>query len=119
MPDHDQRRSARIQPYVAPCRVLDRTRRVSGYVMDLSPIGARITVEGEGPAPGTTVIIELRFSNASPRSALPGQVRWVKGPEGPSGALTFGVTFEGLTSEQSQVLTAVVEEFRRRAEDLS
>jgi hypothetical protein len=115
----EKRRSPRIQPYVAPCKVLDRARRVSGYVMDLSPTGARIMVDSEPPAPGSNVVIEVRFARDTPHSVLPGQVRWVKGPEGPKGTFTFGMTFEGLTSEQSQVLSSVVEEFRRRAEELS
>jgi hypothetical protein len=115
----EKRRTARIQPYVAPCRVLDGARRVSGYVMDLSPTGSRVTVESEPPAPGTNVVIEVRFSRESPHSLLPGQVRWVKGPDGPSRTFTFGMTFEGLTAEQNQVLSSVVEEFRNRAENLS
>jgi hypothetical protein len=119
MNDSEKRRTPRIQPYVAPCRVLDRSRRVAGYVMDLSPRGARVTVESDPPSPGTTVIVEVRFARASPHSLLPGQVRWVRGPEGPKATFTFGMTFEGLTAEQHQVLNAVVEEFRRRAEDLS
>jgi hypothetical protein len=119
MADEEKRRSPRIQPYVAPCKVLDRARRVSGYVMDLSPTGARIMVENEPPAPGATIVIEVRFARESPHSILPGQVRWVKGPEGPKPTFTFGMTFEGLTGEQGLVLGRVVEEFRRRAEELS
>jgi hypothetical protein len=119
MTDEEKRRSPRIQPYVAPCKVLDQTRRVSGYVMDLSPTGARITVESAPPAPGTSVVIEVRFSRTTPHSALPGQIRWAKGPEGPNATFTFGMTFEGLTAEQSQVLYSVVEEFRRRADELA
>jgi hypothetical protein len=119
MNDSEKRRTPRIQPYVAPCRVLDRSRRVAGYVMDLSPRGARVTVESDPPAPGSTVIVEVRFARTSPHSLLPGQVRWVRGPEGPKGTFTFGMTFEGLTAEQHQVLNGVVEEFRRRAEELS
>ena len=119
MSDSDKRSTPRIQPYVAPCRVLDRSRRVAGYVMDLSPRGARVTVESDPPSPGTTVIIEVRFARTTPHSLLPGQVRWVKGPDGPKPTHTFGMTFEGLTAEQHQVLNAVVEEFRRRADELS
>lgn len=119
MNDDEKRRTPRIQPYVAPCRVLDRTRRVAGYVMDLSPRGARVSVEGDPPAAGSTVIIEVRFARTSPHSLLPGQVRWIRGPEGPKPMHTFGMTFEGLTAEQSQVLNAVVEEFRRRADELA
>ena len=119
MSENDQRRTPRIQPYVAPCRVLDRARRVAGYVMDLSPRGARVTVESEPPATGSTVILEVRFARTTPHSLLPGQVRWVKGPDGPKSTFTFGMTFQGLTAEQHQVLNAVVEEFRRRADELS
>jgi hypothetical protein len=119
MSDGEKRREPRIQPYVAPCRVLDKARRVSGYVMDLSPTGSRISVESEPPAPGSSVVIEVRFSRSSPHSLLPGQVRWVKGPDGPNNTFTFGMTFEGLNPEQQQVLSAVVEEFRKRADDLA
>jgi PilZ domain len=115
----EKRRSSRIQPYVAPCKVQNRDRRVSGYVMDLSPTGARIMVDSEPPAPGSNVTIEVRFARESPQSVLPGQVRWVKGPEGPKSTFTFGMTFEGLTPEQSEVLSSVVEEFRHRAEELT
>ncbi len=114
----EKRQVPRIQPYVAPCRVLDQARRVSGYVMDLSPTGARITVESEPPAPGAKVVIEVRFARTSPHSLLPGQVRWVKGPEGPKATYTFGMTFQDLTAEQQKVLTSVIQEFRRRAEEL-
>jgi hypothetical protein len=119
MSQHEKRQTPRIQPYVAPCRVLDQARRVSGYVMDLSPTGSRITVESEPPAPGANIVIEVRFARTSPHSLLPGQVRWVKGPDGPTSTYTFGMTFEGLTPEQHQVLSSVLEEFRRRAEELS
>ena len=119
MSQEEKRRTPRIQPYVAPCRVLDQTRRVSGYVMDLSATGSRIMVDSEPPAPGAKVVIEVRFDRTSPHSLLPGLVRWVKGPDGPKSTFTFGMTFEGLTAEQHQVLNAVVEEFRRRAEELS
>jgi hypothetical protein len=119
MSDQEKRSVPRIQPYVAPCRVLDQTRRVSGYVMDLSPTGSRVTVESEPPAPGALIVIEVRFARTSPHSLLPGQVRWVKGPDGPKSTYSFGMTFENLTSEQEKVLMAVIEEFRRRAEELS
>jgi hypothetical protein len=119
MSEQEKRRVPRIQPYVAPCKVLDRETRVTGYVMDLSPSGARITVESDPPAHGSNVMIEVKFSRTSPNSVLPGQVRWVKGPEGPTSTFTFGMTFEGLTPEQHSVLNAVVEEFRRRAQELA
>jgi hypothetical protein len=119
MPQDEKRRTPRIQPYVAPCRVLDQERRISGYVMDLSPSGARVTVAAAPPAPGASIVIEVRFARYAPYSLLPAQVRWVKGPEGPKGTYAFGMTFEGLTGDQQRVLSAVVEEFRQRAEELS
>lgn len=116
---NDKRETPRIQPYVAACRVLDRGQRSAGYVMDLSPRGARISCDGPAPILGGPVIIEVRFTRNTPHSLLPGNVRWVKGPEGGGkGSCSFGMTFEGLTAEQQQVLNAVIDEFRRRAGDL-
>jgi hypothetical protein len=120
--NEEQRRTPRIQPYVVPCRVLDSARRSAGYIVDLSTTGARITIDAEPPNSGTNIILQIHFAVGAPFAsrppcAFPAQVRWIKGPESPDGAFTFGVSFEGLGSGAQDALNAAIAEFgtRRRA----
>ena len=41
----EQRKTPRIHPFVAPCRVVSESRAVAGYLTDLSEAGARVTCE--------------------------------------------------------------------------
>jgi hypothetical protein len=116
----DKRRAPRIQPYVAPCRVLEGTRRLTGYLADLGYQGARVHCEAPPPAVGAAVILEVRLGRrTSPRSRLLGEVKWVRARGGQAAGHMFGVTFKELTSEQQRAVESVVEEFRRRAAELA
>jgi hypothetical protein len=115
----EKRRTPRIQPYVAPCRVLEGTRRLTGYLADLGYHGARVHCQVPPPAAGAAVVLEVRLRRGASRSRLPGEVKWVRARSGEAGGHMFGVTFNGLTAEQQRVVESVVEEFRRRAAELA
>ena len=114
-PPTEKRKTPRIQPYVAPCVLVDGSRRVAAYLTDLSVRGARVSTEDDPPAVHARVVIEMRLGRAISPSRLPGQVKWVrrhgKGHD-------FGLTFVGVTSELQRTLEAVVAEFRRLADAL-
>ena len=115
----EKRKTARIQPYVAPCRILDGDRRLPGYVTDLSPRGARVTCEAESPAVGQVVVLEVRFARRQGRPRLSGRVQWRRPLLHPAKGFDFGVTFEGLQAREQEILEAVVREFHRQAEQLA
>ncbi|HET7746718.1 MAG TPA: PilZ domain-containing protein [Vicinamibacteria bacterium] len=117
MSAREQRRGTRIQPFVAACRVNDGARWFGGYLTDLSAEGARVMCSAEPPGPEARVLIEARLGRRASRSPLPATVKWsrVDGAQGPM----FGVTFEGLDEAGRQALLAVVQEFERRAAELS
>jgi PilZ domain-containing protein len=115
----EKRRTQRIQPFVAPCRVLEGSRRLVGYLVDLSPQGAQVATQGTLPAVHAQVVLEVRLGRGVFHSRLPAQVLWVRG-EGPGpGTKSFGLSFGRLSSEERQALEAVVEEFRRKASQLT
>ena len=113
---NEQRKTVRIQPFVAPCRVVAKERAVSGYLTDLSDAGARVTCEAEPPAQGAEVTLELRIGRVATRSRLRARVEWARAQE--SGSV-FGLSFAGLPGEQQAALTAVVAEFRRMASEIA
>lgn len=113
----EKRKTPRIQPYVAPCLVVDHTRRIPAYVTDLSPKGARVVCDGEPPLAGAAVVIEVRIGRKVARSRLPALVKWAR--PGPRGSHLVGLTFEDLAGEEQGDLEAVVEEFRRRAAQIA
>jgi hypothetical protein len=114
----EKRRTARIQPFVAPCRLSEGARRLSGYVTDLSTRGAQVSADGPPPTPDAHVVLEVRLSAAADPVRLPAVVKWVR-PAEEGESYAFGLTFIGTTPEDQKALDAVVEEFRRRAEQLS
>lgn len=111
----EQRKTLRIQPFVAPCRVVTPERALSGYLTDLSEAGARVTCEGEPPAQEEAVTLELRIGRVATRSRLPARVEWVRGQD--SGTM-FGLSFAGLSGEPQAALKAVVAEFQRMASEI-
>lgn len=113
---NEQRKALRIQPFVAPCRVVTEDRAVSGYLTDLSEAGARVTCEAEPPALEATVTLELRIGRVATRSRLSARVEWVRAEA--SGSI-FGLSFAGLQGEQQAALKAVVAEFRRMASEIA
>jgi hypothetical protein len=113
---NEKRKTLRLQPFVAPCRVLTGDRGISGYLTDLSEAGARVTCDVEPPGDGSAVTLELRIGRVAARSRLSAQVEWVKAQEGGS---LFGLSFAGLPAGQQNALKAVVAEFRRLASEIA
>lgn len=111
----EKRKVPRIQPYVAPCRILHGSRRFSAYLVDLSPLGARVSCAAEPPVPGDTVVLEVRFGRNVSWSRLPVEVKWASPAGEPGEAHVFGLTFARISTEEQRVLDSVLEEFRRRA----
>jgi hypothetical protein len=112
----EKRRTPRIQPYVAPCRLATGERRLRGYLADLSPAGARVSCDGPAPAVGATVVLEVRLGREPRHSRLPAEVKWVRADEEVKGRHLFGLTFSGVDDEEQRTLQSAVDEFRRRAE---
>jgi hypothetical protein len=112
----EKRKTVRIQPFVAPCRVSAGSRTLTGYLTDLSATGARISSDDPLPATARAVVIEVRLLGAMHASRLPARIRWRKAGRRKAGeAALFGITFAGLARAQQALLRSVVEEFRRRA----
>jgi hypothetical protein len=116
----DKRRTPRIQPFVASCRVLEDPgpRPLSGYLTDLSPRGAQVSTQGLPPTPEAAVILEVRLGNDAAPSRLPARVRWVR-PAEHGDWHAFGLTFETLSAAELARLESVVQDFRRRAAQLA
>jgi hypothetical protein len=114
----EKRQTPRITPFVAPCHVVDGDKRYAGYVTDLSLKGARISCESGPPAANSWVAIEVRLGRSPTRSRFRGQVRWVGLGSGRSNH-HFGLSFEGVDEEGQRALASVLDEFRRRADQLS
>jgi len=113
----EQRRTPRLQPYVAPCRIVVGMHRLSAYITDLSLGGGRVHCDGDPPNPGTLVTLEVRIGKRVAHSRLPAVVKWTK-PAARTGH-DFGLTFEGLSAEDQKALQGVVDEFHRRAAQLA
>lgn len=111
----EKRKAPRIQPYVAPCRIVHGARRVSGYVTDLSRLGARIACEEQPPASSEAVVLEVRFSRRAVHVPLPAVVTWSRPPATPGESFMVGLTFGGVSPDQERVLEGVLDEFQRRA----
>jgi len=111
----DKRRTNRIEPYLAPCRVMVGRRQLSGYVTNLSLRGARVYCDERPPLVGHKVVLEIRFRERSAATRLPAEARWVREASDAAGLHAFGVRFAGLTAAQQEAVDAVLTEFRRRA----
>jgi len=111
----EKRKAPRIQPYVAPCRIVEGPRRIGGYVTDLSRLGARIACDEPPPAASAAVVLEVRFSRRAVHVPLPAIVTWSRAPGTPEERFAVGLSFEGVSAEEQQVLEGVLEEFNRRA----
>jgi len=112
----EKRSVPRVQPFIAPCLLLDGERRVVGYLTDLSPRGAQVACDETPPAPGSTVTLEVKFTPPTPRCRVPAHVRWCE-PR-PTGHVC-GLTFEGLQGEDRTILEEVIERVRRLAAELA
>jgi len=115
----EKRRTPRIRPYVAPCRIVDGERRVRAYMADLSPAGVQVSCDMTPPSVGSFVVVEVRFGSQVRYSRLPAEVKWVRPRSAPGSPHVLGLTFAGVTAEEQGVLESVLEEFRRRAAQLA
>jgi hypothetical protein len=115
----DKRRTPRIQPFVAPCRVLEEPgpRGLAGYLTDLSPRGAQVATQGLPPVPEAAVVLEVRLGPDASATRVPARVKWVRAAEHGDWH-AFGLVFEAVDPGEQQVLDSVVEDFRRRAAQL-
>jgi hypothetical protein len=114
----DQRKTRRIEPYLAPCHIRVGRRRVSGYVTNLSTRGARVYTDEKPPRPGQPMVIEIRFRARAAYHRLPAEARWVRTASDITGLHSFGVSFKGLKPEERRTVESVLIEFRQRAEQL-
>jgi PilZ domain len=115
----EKRQATRIEPFVIPCRVLHKTRRLVGHLVDLSMRGARLASEEELPKAGSRIVIEARFGASPAHTRLSGEVKWVKKALRPLTGQMAGITFRGMTEPQKLAVELVLYEFRRRAAALS
>jgi len=111
----EQRSVPRVQPFVTPCRIVDGERRFSGYVIDLSCQGAKVSCAVEPPEAGSRITLEIRLGRRAPFFPFASGVRWTRPPTSSGATHTFGVTFEDVTAEQRARLETVLGEFRRLA----
>lgn len=118
-PAREKRKTPRVQPYVAPCRVVAGPRRQPGYVTELSFEGARVSTEDPPPEPGSAVVLEVRLGRRIAPTRLQAEVKWVQAPMAGSGAaFVFGATFTDSAPDAKKRLQQALDEFRRRAEEL-
>src|SRR5687767_9454928 len=107
----DKRQTPRIQPFVAPCLILEEPgpRPLAGYLTDLSPRGAQVSAQGLPPTPEAAVVLEVRLGSEPVATRLPARVKWVR-PAEHGDWHTFGLTFEGISIAEQGLLDAVVDE---------
>ena len=110
----DKRGAERVQPFVVRCLIVDGARRLPGYLTDLSATGAQVTVEGEAPAAGAPVVVEVRLGREATARRLAATVQWARDQ---TPAPSFGVTFQ-ITDEDRQAIEAVLADVRRRASEI-
>jgi hypothetical protein len=112
----EKRSSPRIQPYIVPCVIVRGTKRVPGYLTDLSTRGGRFTCEGTAPAAGTAVHLEFRIGRQVESSRLRAGVKWIR--RGPGETRSVGFRFERIKTTERTAIEEVVEEFHRRAAEI-
>jgi len=113
----EQRRAPRIQPFVASCRYVVREERFAGFLTNLSRSGARVHSDAEPPAPDTPITVEVRLGGQATHVRIAGTVRWNQ--PSPRGGSMFGMSFDRIGAEEQRILDDVIEEFRRRAAQLT
>jgi len=111
----DKRKTRRIEPYLAPCRIVVGRRHLSGYVTNLSVRGARVYSDEKPPRVGQRLTLELRLRMRVAKHRLRAEARWVRTASDVTGLHSFGVSFKGLTSAERQTVESVLVEFRERA----
>jgi hypothetical protein len=116
--DREERQVPRVQPFVAPCRILEPAQKRQGYVTDLSTRGAQVAMATEPPEVGARVTLEIRLGGRVASLRLEATVIWHKPVATPPG-FAFGLTFQELSERQFEILDSVLAEVRRRADALS
>ena len=111
----EKRKAPRIQPYVAPCRLVHAGRRLAGYVVELSLLGARVSCDVAPPDVAEQVVLEVRFSRQAVFSPLSAEVKWTRPPDAEGSTHLVGLIFRDVSAEQQRTLDRVLDEFRRRA----
>jgi hypothetical protein len=115
----EKRRTPRVQPYVVPCRMeLPNGRRLSGYVTDLSPLGAQVSCDGPPPAAGIRVALEVRLRRGTAWPVLKAEVKWTRPPARAGADPTCGLTFVEVAAADRALLEGALEDFRRRVAQL-
>jgi PilZ domain len=112
----EQRHTARIQPFVAACRLVIDGRRVPGFLTDLSPGGGRVRCDAQPPE-ASVVALEVKLGKHPVHSRLGATVKWTRSVD--DAAYEVGLSFGVLTEEDRRTLEALVEEIQRRAEQLT
>jgi hypothetical protein len=112
----EQRRTARIQPYVTSCRLVVGERRVPGFLTDLSSVGGRVRCEAEVPE-GSVVALEVKLGKHPVHSRFQAEVKWARALDG--AACDVGLGFASLGAEDRRRLDELIEEIHRRVEQLT
>jgi PilZ domain len=115
----EKRRTERIAPFVAPCRIAKgRSRaRLAAYLTDLSLRGGRVHCDAGAPDKGASVVIEVRVGGQVTHLRLPAAVKWVRSAA--RGGHDFGFTFGRMAPGARQALDAALDNFRRRAAEIA
>ena len=115
----EKRRTPRVQPYVVPCRMeLPNGRLLSGYVTDLSPIGAQVSCDGPPPAVGIQVAFEVRLRRGPAWPRLQAEVKWTQPPSRENASPTCGLTFVQVDPADQALLEGALQDFQRHAAQL-
>lgn len=117
MSEREKRRGERIQPFLAPCRVIHGSRRFAGHLVELSLEGGRVACKAAPPPAEASVVLEVRFGKNPGRTRLPAHVRWSRLQPDAQDGHVFGVTFAA-GEAGAQAVEAALAEFRRRAATL-
>src|SRR5215470_6912036 len=101
----EKRKTERIHPLVAPCRLEEGGRRLGGFVIELSVRGARISTDDAPPAAGTKAFLEVRLGRRIVHSRLPAEVKWVRTVQGRH---ECGLVFGKIGPEEQKLLEGTV-----------
>jgi Tfp pilus assembly protein PilZ len=113
MESDDRRRFERIEPFVLRCHVVERGRRVEGYLTNLSSGGGQVTTRGPAPSAEAAVVLELTLVGRPVRLRLPARVAWVRRDPGEPASFRLGVRFEQVGEAEQRAIQAALGEFRR------
>ena len=67
MTGRELRKGERIQPFLAPCRVIHEERRFAAHLIELSLGGGRVACRALPPPAGAAVVLEVRFEAGAER----------------------------------------------------